>query len=151
MQPNDKKGVKSRRSFLNMILGSSLFAFLASVIYPLARFLIPPKARAEAVPNSVIAGTLDDLKPNSGEIIKYGSKPVILIRTEHNDVRAFSAVCTHLECIVQYRSDLKHIWCACHNGHYDLNGINIAGPPPRPLTPYKVNVKNDKIYVSKET
>ncbi|HET8580537.1 MAG TPA: Rieske 2Fe-2S domain-containing protein, partial [Nitrospiraceae bacterium] len=63
--------------------------------------------------------------------------------------RAFSAVCTHLACTVQYRPDLIHIWCACHNGHYDLNGINIAGPPPRPLEPYVVNVRGDKIVVSK--
>jgi cytochrome b6-f complex iron-sulfur subunit len=50
---------------------------------------------------------------------------------------------------VQYRPDLSHIWCACHNGHYDLNGINIAGPPPRPLDPYAVNVRGDQIVVSK--
>ncbi|MFQ5583702.1 MAG: ubiquinol-cytochrome c reductase iron-sulfur subunit, partial [Calditrichia bacterium] len=66
-------------------------------------------------------------------------------------LRAFSAICTHLDCIVQYRSDLKHIWCVCHNGHYNLRGINIAGPPPRPLAPYKENVRGDKIFVSRET
>lgn len=141
---------KSRRSFLNIVLGGSLTAFLASVAYPVWRFLIPPKATPQAVPNSVMAGTVDELKPNSGKIIKFGNKPVILIMVAFNDIRAFSAVCTHLECIVQYRSDLRQIWCACHNGHYDLNGLNIAGPPPKPLTPYKVDIKNNKIYVSKE-
>jgi Rieske Fe-S protein len=65
------------------------------------------------------------------------------------ELRAFSAVCTHLSCIVQYRPDLTQIWCACHNGHYDLNGKNIAGPPPKPLEEYAVNVRGDKIVVSK--
>ena len=51
--------------------------------------------------------------------------------------RALSATCTHLGCIVQYRSDLQEIWCACHNGLYDLNGRNISGPPPRPLAATK--------------
>ena len=41
---------------------------------------------------------------------------------------------------MQYRSDLSQIWCACHNGHYDLNGKNVAGPPPRPLDTFVVNV-----------
>jgi cytochrome b6-f complex iron-sulfur subunit len=50
---------------------------------------------------------------------------------------------------VQYREDLQHIWCACHNGHYGLSGENIAGPPPRPLEEYAVNIRGDEIIVSK--
>ena len=65
------------------------------------------------------------------------------------DFRAFSAVCTHLDCIVQYRKDLKQIWCACHNGHYDLRGVNIAGPPPRPLEEFNVNIVMDEIIISR--
>lgn len=141
---------KSRRSFLNILLGSSVFAFFASVFYPVIKFLAPPKNTREATPNSVLAGTADEIKPNSFKIVKFGRKPVILIRTDKGELRAFSAICTHLACIVQYRSDLKHIWCACHNGHYNLRGINIAGPPPRPLAPYKVNVRGDNIFISRE-
>jgi Rieske Fe-S protein len=50
---------------------------------------------------------------------------------------------------VQYRGDLKQIWCACHNGLYDLHGRNVSGPPPRPLDEYSVNVINDEILVSR--
>lgn len=141
---------KSRRTFINILFGGSLAAFIGSVIYPIFRYLNPPKDVGEATPNSVLAGTVDELKPNSGKIIKFGRKPVILIRTPSGDIRAFSAICTHLDCIVQYRKDFEHIWCACHNGHYDLNGINIAGPPPRPLAPFVVNIKGEKIFVSKK-
>ncbi|RMF57852.1 MAG: plastoquinol--plastocyanin reductase [Calditrichaeota bacterium] len=141
---------KNRRSFLNILLNSSLVGFLLSVLYPIWRYLTPPKGPGEATPASVMAGTVNDLKPNSGKIVKFGRKPVILIRTDAGEFRAFSAICTHLECIVQYRPDLKHIWCACHNGHYNLKGINISGPPPKPLEPYKVNIKEDKIYISRE-
>ncbi|HGY56140.1 MAG TPA: plastoquinol--plastocyanin reductase [Caldithrix abyssi] len=142
---------KTRRSFLDILIGSSLFALIASVFYPVGKYLIPPRQSGEATPKSVLAGMIDDLKPNSGKIIKFGRKPVILIRLDNGELRAFSAICTHLDCIVQYRSDFKHIWCACHNGHYNLKGINIAGPPPRPLTPFNVNVKDGKVFVSKET
>ena len=71
------------------------------------------------------------------------------MRTASGELRAFSAICTHLNCTVQYRDDLGHIWCACHNGHYDLNGRNIAGPPPRPLEALVVNVRGDQIVVRK--
>jgi Rieske Fe-S protein len=90
-----------------------------------------------------------ELKPNSGKIFQFGTKPGILVKTAAGDVRAFSATCTHLDCTVQYREDTQQIWCACHNGHYDLNGKNIGGPPPRPLEQYVVNLRGDEIVVSK--
>ena len=92
---------------------------------------------------------LDEVKPNTGQIFKFGSRPAILVRTEAGELRAFSAVCTHLNCTVQYRADLGHIWCACHNGHFDLKGQNIGGPPPRPLDAFVVNIRGTQIVVSK--
>ena len=142
--------IKSRRSFLNIVLGTSIGAFFVSVFYPIFRYLIPPED-TEPVPTSVVAGTVNELKPNSGKIFRFGRKPAILIKTPQGELRSFTAICTHLACTVQYRGDLEHIWCACHNGHYDLYGKNIKGPPPRPLTQYVVNVQGDKILVSKET
>ena len=93
---------------------------------------------------------MGELKPNSGKVFKFGSAPAIVVRTPGGELRAFSAVCTHLNCTVQYRDDLQRIWCACHNGHYDLNGINIEGPPPRPLEEYVVNTKGDQLVVTKD-
>ena len=140
----------TRRRFVNWLLGTSAGALAVSVAYPVIRYIIPPKS-AQAAANTV---TLDvdpeKVAPNSGQIFKFGSGPGILIRTPGGDLRAFSAVCTHLGCTVQYRPDLSHIWCACHNGHYDLNGINIAGPPPRPLKRYAVNTRDEtEIVVSR--
>lgn len=137
-----------RRRFLNFLLGTSWGALLVAILYPIVKFLIPPPS-AESSQSSVVAGTVKELHPNSGKIFKFGSKPGILIRTPAGEFRAFSAICTHLGCIVQYRPDLRHIWCACHNGHYDLYGRNIAGPPPRPLERYQVNIRGNEIIVSK--
>lgn len=138
----------NRRDFVNVLLGGGLLGWLASVLYPIVSFLKPPKI-AEANVQSVKAGTVADFAVNTGKIVKFGRKPVILIRTEAGDFRAFSATCTHLECIVQYRGDLKEIWCACHNGLYDLKGRNVSGPPPKPLTEFAVNVVDDEIVVSR--
>jgi Rieske Fe-S protein len=72
------------------------------------------------------------------------------VRSKDGEFHAFSAVCTHLGCTVQYRPDLGVIWCACHSGRFDLNGINIAGPPPRPLVPLNVNIRDGQVFVSRE-
>ncbi|HKJ68224.1 MAG TPA: Rieske (2Fe-2S) protein [bacterium] len=138
----------SRRRILNWLLGGGLTAWLAAILYPVFRFLQPPET-PEAVVSSVLAATLDEVPPDSGKIFKFGNQPGILIHTEDGEWRAFSAICTHLDCIVQYRDDLDHIWCACHNGHYDLQGRNISGPPPRPLEQFDVNIQGNDVYVSR--
>jgi cytochrome b6-f complex iron-sulfur subunit len=148
MAGSNEERIVSRKGFLTWLLGTSLGATLVAAAYPVFRFVIPPEV-AEAPVNRVLAGKLSELPDNSGKIFRFGSKPGILIRTPAGDVRAFSAVCTHLQCTVQYRPDLQHIWCACHNGQYDLQGKNIAGPPPRPLEAYKVDIAGDDIYVTK--
>jgi len=148
MPASEQERVVSRRSVLNWLLGTSIGATLAAALYPVFRFVIPPEV-AEAPVNRVLAGKLSEIPANSGKIFRFGSKPGILVRTANGEIRAFSAVCTHLNCTVQYRPDFQHIWCACHNGHYDLQGKNIAGPPPRPLDAYKVDIAGDDVYVTK--
>jgi cytochrome b6-f complex iron-sulfur subunit len=141
-------GSPGRRRFLDYLLGTSLVATLAAIFYPIFKFMSPPRI-VESTQNSVVAGKLSDFPVNSGKIFKFGNKPGILIHTPSGELRAFSAVCTHLECIVQYRPDTKQIWCACHNGQYNLEGKNIGGPPPRPLEEYTVNSRNGEIVVTK--
>jgi Rieske Fe-S protein len=141
----------TRRRFINWWLGTTAGAFLASVLYPVTRYLIPPEIAESTAASVTLPVKLDEVKPNSGHIFKFGNRPAILVRTASGDLKAFSAVCTHLNCTVQYRADLSHIWCACHNGHFDLNGQNIGGPPPRPLDAFVVNVRGAQIVVSKTT
>jgi len=143
-------GPAKRRSFLNWFLGTSAATLLVSALYPVVRFLIPPKAEESSAASVTLDLKAGEVKPNTGRIVKFGKQPAILLRTPAGELRAFSAICTHLACIVQYREDLRHIWCACHNGHYDpAFGRNIAGPPPRPLAPYMVGVRGEKIVVSR--
>jgi cytochrome b6-f complex iron-sulfur subunit len=139
----------SRRGFLNWFLGTCVGAFLVAVLYPLSRYLVPPEVGESTAGTVTVSIKPSDVKPNTGQIFKFGSRPAILVRTPGGELKAFSAVCTHLNCTVQYRPDLSHIWCACHNGHYDLNGKNIQGPPPRPLDAFTVNPRGDQIVVSK--
>jgi len=136
-----------RRKFLNNLLTAGIGGFVLALIYPVARYLNPPAETAPDV-SSVIAGKPADVPVNSGKIFKFGAKPGLLVHTADGEFKAFIAECTHLDCTVQYRPDMKLIWCACHNGKYNLNGANIAGPPPRPLTPLTVNIKDDQIFVS---
>ena len=138
----------ARRRFMQFLLGGGLLASAASFLYPIVRYLVPPAA-PDLGGDSVMAAKVGDLKPNIGKIFRFGSRPGLLVLTSDGEYHAMSAVCTHLNCTVQYRSDVREVWCACHNGFYDLNGRNVAGPPPRPLESYDVHIKGDEIFVSR--
>lgn len=138
----------SKRDFLKLLLGGGGLAWLAAVVYPVLAYLKPP-VQGEVEVTSVKVGPLSGIEKNSGTIVRFGTKPVLLIRTAAGELRALSATCTHLDCTVQYRKDLEAIWCACHNGTYDLNGRNISGPPPRPLEQYRVVLQGEDVYLSK--
>jgi Rieske Fe-S protein len=138
-----------RRRFVELILGSGLFATLLSFIYPILKYLVPPKL-PDLGKDAIVAARVSEIKPNEGKIFRFGSKPGLLIQTSTGEYHAMSAVCTHLGCTVQYRSDLRQVWCACHNGMYDINGRNVSGPPPRPLEAFEVQVRGDEIFVRRK-
>jgi Rieske Fe-S protein len=135
---------------LNRLLGIWGGGVIASVLYPVLRYLVPPEI-PEAATQSVSAGPRAAFPPNSGRIVPFGSLPVLLVRTVSGDFRAFGATCTHLACTVQYRPDLAQIWCACHDGRYDLNGRNVSGPPPAPLPTFDVTLRGDEIVIVRRT
>jgi Rieske Fe-S protein len=140
---------QSRRRWLTYLLGTSLGASVASFLYPVLRYIVPPVSSEPSLSEIELDVKASDVLPNSGRIVPFAGKPVILFRTASGELKALTATCTHLACTVQYRGDRSDIWCACHNGVYDLNGKNVSGPPPRPLEPFKVNVKGDQIVVTK--
>ncbi len=137
-----------RRRFMQVMLGTGLVASAASFLYPVLRYLVPPPA-VDMGGNNVIAAKVSELKANSAKIFKFGSKPGLLVRTVSGEYKAMSATCTHLSCTVQFKEDTKQVWCACHNGMYDLNGRNVSGPPPRPLEKYQVHVQGEEIHVQR--
>ena len=135
-----------RRNLVRWLLGGGLSASLISFLYPAFKFLNPPDV-PEASVNEVSAGKVQDLKPNTGKIVKFGSLPVLLVRTTETEWRAFSAVCTHLNCTMQYKESSHQMWCACHNGLYNLNGQVVSGPPPHPLEAYSVHIRGDEVVI----
>lgn len=140
---------QGKRDFLKIVLSGGLVGLMGAILYPIFAFLKPPQ-QGEAEITSVKAGKLSEIEKGTGTIVKFGTKPVILVHTPAGELRAFSATCTHLDCTVQYRNDMGLIWCACHNGKYDLNGRNIAGPPPRPLDEFRVIVQGEDVIISKK-
>ena len=137
----------TRRRFLGGALTAWLFVTCIPALYAAVKYVIPPNIR-ERVMEVINAGKFSDIPFNSAKIVKFNKKAIILVRTEGEQVKAFSAVCTHLGCIVQFMPEARIFKCNCHGSQFDLTGKNIAGPAPAPLKPFRVELKDNNVFVS---
>jgi len=157
-----------RRSWLLHILQTLIAATTVAIFYPVVRFLRPHRATLSGALEAVAPFKIAELLKGEPTPFNFGGKPCLVVLTPEgakrqsageplraDDVRAFNALCTHIDCTVKYRADKGDIFCACHEGVYDLNGRNISGPPPRPLEVYKVTLRGERgqeeIVVSRQT
>jgi cytochrome b6-f complex iron-sulfur subunit len=141
----------TRRAFVAAASAAGI-CYLGAMAYPIYRYLASP-AEMAANESAVVQVTLkgaQTLATASALMFKFGSSPAMLIHGEDGSWVAFSAVCTHLGCTVQFEPQMNRIHCACHGGVYDAHtGKNVSGPPPKPLTVFKVNVGTDGVVVSR--
>ena len=72
--------------------------------------------------------SVNDLEAGDGAIINMGLKKVALYRDDHNMLHAYSAVCTHLGCVVQWNGEEKSFDCPCHGSRFTKYGEVINGP-----------------------
>jgi menaquinol-cytochrome c reductase iron-sulfur subunit len=63
---------------------------------------------------------------------------------------AFSVNCAHLGCPVRWMEKARLFMCPCHGGVYYEDGRVAAGPPPHPLTRYKVRVEAGQVEIRTE-
>ena len=131
----------TRREFVDYMVAGALGMTAIAAIVPAVSYLVPPEGGEAQTASTVLPFAAEELPPNSGRIFKFGNRPGLVVKTAGGEIRAFSAQCTHLSCIVQYAPSERRILCACHAGWYDLTGRNVAGPPPRPLESYVVNLR----------
>ena len=137
----------TRRRFVTYLLGFSVVTTLALIAAPIIAFLVPPPELSAGTSGKVLAGTTADIPPGKGKVVAMGSKPTIVVNTEQG-VKAYSAICTHLGCIVTYDNQSTSILCPCHGGHFSpTTGAVISGPPPSPLAPVTVIVEGDQIFL----
>lgn len=113
---------------------------------PTARATSAPKARA---PGTAIGRTSQVPVGQAGRFTDPKSgRPAWVVHPSGSTFVAFSAVCTHAGCSVQFDSSSLQFVCPCHGGTYDArNGQVLAGPPPSPLPTIPVHVVNGEIRV----
>ncbi len=141
--PADKK--VSRRDFIDWIIKGGLLVTLSGMVFPALEYLWPVTRRGPAAGAQEV-GRVEDIPLWGAKKVILGGGALLLIRTPEK-IKAFSASCTHLGCLVEWDSQKKEILCPCHAGLFDMEGRVVSGPPPSPLPSYEVKVVDGKIYV----
>jgi len=138
-----------RRRLITYLLGFSVVATLGGVLTPVIGYLWPPKRASAGGSGRVQIGTDLDFPVGQGKVVPVNDKPVIVVNTAQGGLKAFSAICTHLGCIVEWDEPRQFILCPCHDGRFNaVNGAVISGPQPAPLPELALTVEGDAVYVS---
>lgn len=138
---------KGRRWLSTLLISFPILSTLIGVLTPIIGYVLPPETANASGQGRVKVGTTADIPVGHGKVVPLGNKPVIVVNTDQG-VKAYSAVCTHLGCIVTWDEGQKVILCPCHDGYFSpATGSVLSGPPPNPLPTVPVTVKDGEIYV----
>jgi cytochrome b6-f complex iron-sulfur subunit len=133
-----------RRQFLYIILGSIGVAISGFGAWPIWRYLLPGE-KAGAEEKSSIAK--DEIPVGEAHFFNFRGQPAVVLQDSPGEFVAFSAVCTHLGCIVQWLPEKTEFLCPCHAGRFGADGHVLGGPPPKPLESLPVTTEGDQVLV----
>lgn len=147
MNAESKERNASRRNFLTKLwFALGVVAFLEFVGFLIA-FLRPRRhTSGETDSNAVItAGPVDSFITDSVTAFIRGR--FYLARLEDGGFLALSRTCTHLGCTVPWVASENKFVCPCHSSAFDIRGVVISAPAPRPLDVHPVSIENNIVKV----
>ncbi|MBI4674536.1 MAG: Rieske (2Fe-2S) protein [Chloroflexi bacterium] len=140
----------TRREALKWLLTFSIITTATGVVAPILAYLIPSSKKSDIYGGPISVGKVEDFPLGTGKVVSVNDKPVIVVNTKVGGIKVFSAVCTHLGCIVTWNQAKNVIHSPCHDGLFNpVTGNVVAGPPPRPLPLYELAVKDGQVYIGK--
>ncbi len=154
-----RNGDLTRRDFIKAAMAAIGGAVSAAVGLPALAFLLSPSVRAGKQGVWVDLGPLDTYVLNTPTLFQFADVQVngwertavaygaFVVRLDESRVRVFSNVCTHLGCRVTWHPDIQNYVSPCHDGHFDILGNVVSGPPPRPLDEFESRVEQGHLHI----
>jgi Rieske Fe-S protein len=138
----DEKPISRRKLIACAWIGAAAVV-VGELIVGTFAFLWPRKTQGKGE-KIFIAGKLRDFK--AGDVV-YFRKEKTIIKKMDEGFLAFSVVCPHLNCVVNWNETLNKFECPCHGAKFNPNGEVLEGPPPRPLDLFKLQIIDEKLVV----
>jgi Rieske Fe-S protein len=153
MNPYDRRLTESLPiSRRTVIMTSGLAAAAIAGLSSCTNYSTAPASAPSAVASggpSAPAGPLTvkeaDIPVGSGKI--FADAQTVITQPKKGEFKAFSAVCTHMGCLVD--SVTNTINCPCHGSKYSITDGSVVNPPaPKPLPPKTIKVSGNSLTVS---
>jgi quinol---cytochrome c reductase iron-sulfur subunit, bacillus type len=160
-QVMSERGGGRRRGFLGALSGALTAVLAGMVTLPGLRFLTARRPRAAHDDDAIRVAVPDELKEERPlRVNVYGQRrdawtrldharlgSAWLVRTPEGRVRAFSTVCPHLGCGVDWNEKTENFQCPCHGSAFGLDGRCLGGPAPRALDELDVQATGGQIRI----
>jgi thiosulfate dehydrogenase [quinone] large subunit len=148
---------RERRNFLHGMLGFAAFSISALLLLKIASSNSQPQTPVNVsnpvAPTSRLLANATNIPPNQSMTINdptFG--PVLLIHLDNGQFVAYSPICTHAGCQVQFDPSAKDIACPCHGAVFDPyhNAQVLGGPAPYPLQAISIQYDSSSgnVYVT---
>ena len=141
-----EKRITRRRFFLYAWAATAL-VLLGEGVGMLFKFL-QPRVEEGAFGARISVGKVEDFPVGSVTFFKQGQ---FYLAHLEGGFLALYRVCPHLGCIVPWEEKQQRFWCPCHAAVFNVEGEVLAGPPPRPLDLFPVEIVEGEIAVDTST
>jgi Rieske Fe-S protein len=103
------------------------------------------KPKKGATVTGVVLGAASEIPVGGGKI--YTAAKVVVTQPTRGQYKAFSAVCTHVGCIMSEVAN-GTIDCPCHGSEFKITtGAVVTGPAPAPLPKKQIKIVDGKVVL----
>lgn len=139
-----------RRSFIQRLLQTVLGIGGLGLLGGIGTFLFPPERQEfRPGPTRLHVGPAESFDVGEGKQVQFEGTPVWVLRLP-GGFAAFSALCTHKGCIIDWDETRRLLRCPCHGGLFDTHGNVASGLPRRPLPRIHVGVVRGEVVLTAE-
>ena len=154
---------KGRRDFLKIC--SVVLSALIGIAYavPLIRTFISPALRQTVIGSTglIELGSISSCQVNvpmnmkivDAKVDAWTKFPpteigaVWIIMDKDKKFTAFTSICPHLGCGINWDENFEKFICPCHDSFFDIEGRVLSGPSPRGMDTLETEIKDGKIFV----
>lgn len=146
---DSQTGRMRRRDYIVYAIGSLFGVFCGLLLFVVGSYLWPPRKPLKQkmrVEGWIPVAHAREVPPESSRQFVYGNIPGVIMN-DRGELRAYSLICSHLGCVINWLPDMKVFSCPCHGGEFNSSGAAIGRPPEDPLNQFSVRIREKKIYV----